>query len=195
MAKTAWPTTAELNTALTAASLTLPAWITAQEVIDLAVKRWEQATGYSPWLAEAVDSTSIYSPTGSDIITLRNPYVSMTSVTIDETLLDATFWDIGPDGGEPYDYLDLGCVTLGSPTTVTLVGRKGWSATIPIDVWIAVFQESLDIAKEYIASASGAGESDGNIKKIKQASVEIEYFSKESRNFSTGMISRYRRWL
>ena len=195
MAKTAWLTTTELNTALTAAGLTLPAWISSQEVIDLAVRRWEQVTGYSPWLADSADTTSIYSPTGSDIITLRNPYVSMTSVTIDEVLLDANFWDIGPDGGEPYDYLDLGTVTLGNPTTISIVGKKGWSATIPIDVWIAVFQEALDIAKEYIASASGAGELNGNVKKIKQASVEIEYFSKESRNFSTGLISRYRRWL
>lgn len=195
MAKTAWLTTTELNTALTAAGLTLPAWITAQEVIDLAVQRWEEATGYSPWLAEGSDSTSIYSPTGTDIITLRNPYISITSVTIDGSLLSSDFWDLGPDSGSPYDYLDIGTVTLGNPTTISIVGKKGWSATIPIDVWIAVFQEALDIAKEYIASASGAGELDGNIKKIKQATVEIEYFSKETRNFSTSLISKYRRWL
>jgi hypothetical protein len=190
----AWPTLAEVTAKLTARGVTVePAEVTS--AIAAAVSQWERETNIYPFLAETQDSTVLLDPpawrTGDPRrLDLRSCYVSFTTVTVEDTVLtegDSGYYTV-PDAA-PYTALEFNDVVDGLPRSIEIVGKRGYSATVPDDAWLAV----MDLAVERLISRAN---STGNVEKIKQGGVEIQY-GKTSYDSARAELSqtasRYRR--
>lgn len=174
MAKTAWPTTAELTNRLTGLGVTsIPTGVTLQDEIDKAVEMLERESHQSPFLAESTAADFKYDPTRSNIVDLRGEWFTIVSVTVDGTALTVNedFW-LRPFNG-PYTSIEFNTVQFGDPFTIVVNGKRGVGSNIPLRAWGAV----LDYAAGGVyRTASNAGTvATGSVKRIKQDSVEVEY--------------------
>lgn len=189
--RAAWPTNTELATELTAKSITLPSWLTAANVVEIVIAEWEDATGWSPWLAEA-SASHTYTAQGTGGIVLRSGMTTITAVSVDGTALDTSVWRAMPEGAGRFTAVHFDGTLLSSYGTVTITGTAGWGQ-IPEAVWAAVFKRMVEYSAEASTTAT-TGATGGAVKREKVGSVEIEYEStKATHHFDDALVTRYRR--
>lgn len=190
----AWPTSDDLEDALTEAGIPVPGAGRLSSALALAIEAFEAATGYTPFAAasEAEPATdTLYWPEdgSASVISLGGAVLSGESVTVtlDTTELTAgTDYELRPTNatrtGRPYTYLVLtnrrlsrrspeGGIQAGK---LTLTGIWGWCASdaVPELARQAVLAYALlDIAAPQIQS----GDATQGKRKIDQGTVTIEY--------------------
>jgi hypothetical protein len=151
-----WPTPAEVQSWLTIAG----AWNgvtddlsdTIQGVIDATVRTLEDATGWSPFLAEPDTSTRNYDAPGpynngymgrtggGNKLFLEGGYISITSIKIDGVLQDtADYKLLSPGSAWPYTQVRfLTGRVYSEPLGIEITGKQGFCTVIPANVWEAV---------------------------------------------------------
>ncbi len=180
----AWPTTAELTTAIEAMGGTAPSSTILQAYLDASVAVFDHATGYRPFLAGSTGEARLFDPPkaptrdglilefGSGLLSCDSIYVGWDTEDNTGTLLVAEQdYVLGPyaRSGAPRPYTEVRIKNypiaewLGLSIKVT--GQWGYSATIPSDAWLAVLNGSA----RAIQSAGGP------VSRIKQGPVEMEF--------------------
>jgi hypothetical protein len=166
----AWPNSTEVTTRLGVYGLTLPTGFTAQNAIDEAVALWHELVGYSPFLAGS-SATYTVDPCESELIHLPAPFGEITAVTVDDveqTIGEDVFLMPRVLSGDPYKFLQFNAVMVGDPGSISVTGKLGWLA-IPSAVWNAI----IDLACGIVQRKSG--NVTGDVQRIKQESVEIQF--------------------
>lgn len=178
---TSWPVAADLTNRLTALGTSLPAGLTAAEVIDRAVEEWERRTKWMPFLAETSDSTTYFDYYGGTL-DLKGGYVAFTSVTVNidtgyagEVLAANDAYHALPshaDGvGRPYTELLFQDPPQRLARSVKVVGKRGFAVTIPFDAWEAV----LDWAVRYVLTFAAGTQ--GQVVEFQQDTVKKKFAS------------------
>lgn len=183
MAKSVWPTAADVTGGLTALGVTVPSGVDAGDLIDGAVSEFERRTGWTVFLAEASPSTYTYDTDGSAKIVLPDPFFAATAVVVDGVAsVIGTDVFLGPTGaptrGRPYTYLDFLAVPVAyKPGLLAVTGKRGYTDDIPVGVWNAVLGQAIAQGLMAIANTPGM------VKRIKQDSVEIEFNSAAGQSY------------
>jgi hypothetical protein len=180
----AWPTTGEVTTELGAYGVTLPTGLVIANKLNSAISRFEKITGYSPFLADEDDQDVLVDPSFSPSIILPCGFVNITSVADDALTLTANEdWWPGPTGAPtrnaPYTFITLATSTYarimslanspGHPAQLTVVGKRGYAATLPQDAFEAVMMMT-------VASIMRVSDgSTGSISELKQQNLSIKY--------------------
>jgi hypothetical protein len=193
MAKTVWPTAAEVTAVLVGAGLTVPGGYTAQDEIDAVIEEIERGTRRK-WLPDGSDITVNFDPPTSLVLNLKGGWVSITSITRDVWDGDAgTLLVVGedyvlqpvtaPDFAKPYTSVEFIYPVTGYPGSLVIVGKRGNHANIPLDLWVA----SLNVAAGRLARKSTTASSltQGPVTKKKVGSVEIAYATQATEATST----------
>lgn len=176
MAKTAWPTTTELTNRLTGLGVaSTPTGVTLQDEIDAAVGVLERITGQKPFLVESAAADYLYDPTRRTNLALGTRWVSIDSVSISgDAQTENDDYYLKPYGG-PYTRIEflMPLVSDGYPLSVTVNGKRGYAATIPVEIWNAV----LDYAagRVYKTAAMAGTVALGAVTEIRQDTVDIKY--------------------
>lgn len=181
MSKTAWPTEEEVTSRLTGLGVTsIPTGVTLQDEIDGAVEALQKATGRNPFLVQDTAADYKFDPTRNTFMSLQNRWVSITSITVADVVLteDTDYW-LKPYGG-PYTSVEFATALIsdGTPLSVTVNGKRGYSATVPVEVWNAVMDYAA--ANVYETAAQAGTVNSGSVTKIKQDTVELTFGSSSS---------------
>lgn len=154
-----------------------------EAAISAACSKWEQLTGWKPFVAPESDESRVYREWQPGILDLRGGYVSIASVTYDDEPTPRSLYDDyepKPDGGTPVRYLRLW--TLPS-TKVTVVGKPGYAADCPADVRRALMAYG---AAQVATLLNGTGQ----VVSIKQGDVQYSYAQGGADNPTT----QYAQW-
>lgn len=139
MPHVAYPTLAEFQAALIAEGLREPA--NSQNVLDRAIERMEQWTGFSPLLGDASETEVTFDPPrrGSRYLELVGGMwaVSEVSVNLAPWAVTTQYVVRLPDAIE---FISLPDET---PQSVVVTGKRGRAETLPAELWGAI----LDLAK------------------------------------------------
>lgn len=179
MARTAYPVAADI-TAHLGTIPGLPSYISGSYSvsIDSAVAEFERRTGYTPFLAEDTDSTQRFSAgiESGDCVNLPSGYASITSircyVTADSQgtlLVEGTDYELFPKNA-PYEVIKFTGRRCFGFNDLQVIGKKGYSATVPDDVFMAIIQKVSAPAYNYADQSQG-----GVADKVKQGPVEITF--------------------
>lgn len=180
---TSWPAPADLTNRLTALGSSLPTGLTAAEVLDRAAEEWERRTKWKPFLAESSDSTTWFDYVGGQL-DLRGGYVSFTSVTVnvdssypgDVLTLNEQWFPLpshAPSVERPYTEIGFDVSPVRLARSIKVVGKRGYSATIPFDAWEAV----LDWAVRYVLTFSAGVQ--GQVTEFQQDTVRKKFSSSQ----------------
>lgn len=172
MAKTVWPTEAELTDFLEGLGVdTIPTGVTLQDEIDGAVAACERATGRT--FIDAAATTKKYSPDASGFVDFGGEFVSVTSVSVDGStlVLDSDYW-LFPDSS-PYSSMKMATWLAGDPQSISVVGTWGYGAAIPLPVWNGVLR--LAAASVYRFAAATGAVPIGPVTKVKAETTEVQY--------------------
>lgn len=181
---TTWPTWEDVRNKLMSASF----WPTdtnkqalAQEQAEIAVAsvvaEFERRTGWMPFLADAVAGTWYFDNTDAyGELAFDGGFVTISSLTINGTLQTLnTNYTTEPRNavnlGQPITRINMvhGGFRTGYPTTpnnIVVVGRRGYTTTLPADVWQAVQEMAALVALTSVE----------NLQSI--ASISMDGFSK-----------------
>jgi hypothetical protein len=157
--KTAWITPSEAESLLVAAGIVESAPADLEDVIQAAISEWERETGWTPFLAETVDSTRRYDPTGS-ILRFHNGYISVASVTASDTaLVEGDDYELWPYDArqryQPYTELRFRYRLGGPPRSVEITGKRGYNDTIDEVAWLAVYMRVASVVARRTYGAVG----------------------------------------
>lgn len=151
---------------------------------DTAINKFQSLTGRIPFISETTPSSSYYDPSGSYSRQMNYPWRGGSRVLELETgYTDISYVGLGstidnPAGNSmdlqralrfrPYNYLNLGVpiedieflfLNWGIPKSIVVVGTRGYSSTVPADVWNAILGESaylfLPVVAAYISGLAG----------------------------------------
>jgi hypothetical protein len=156
-----------------------------------ASRQWEEETGWIPFLADAAAVTRFFDPQGPNrqpqvvggryVMELGTGLVTLTSVTngIGPTsvgtlqTLDTDFW-LSPynadELGRPWTALEWLVQQWGARRSIKIIGRFGYSTTVPDDAWLAIAHRAASIALPEIATRIVGG-----VRKFSEAGVTEEY--------------------
>jgi hypothetical protein len=183
MPRANYPTTSELTGYL--GSPTLPTVISSgyQSMLDSAVEDFERLTGIKPFKADANASTTIFSSAheSGDALYLPTTYFTLTSLkagvtpsnTGTELVVDQDYFLL-PEAG-PYDMVRFRGPRSFGIKDFSVTGRKGYSTTIPEDVFEAILLKAAVTIYNYQINIAG-----GNFEKVKQGPVELDYGTNNS---------------
>lgn len=161
----AYPTSAELQAALEAEGLGIPANL--DNILERAIARMEMWTGFSPLLGAAVESDVTFDPPrrGSRYLELVGGMWSVSAVTVQLAPWAITTQYVLrlPDAIE---FISLPDET---PQSVVVTGKRGRAETLPADLWGAI----LDLAKA-IALAPGMAGPIASPQRMKLGDAEID---------------------
>jgi hypothetical protein len=140
--------------------------------IARAIRKWEHDSGWRPFLANEEDETRIIDGPEGRMIFPTFGILSLTSFSIDGTdyVADTSYWlqsRWGDDG--PYTAIEFDGYITGARRAVELVGKFGYTLTLPEDVKDALLSYA---AWGLYAQITGI---DGELKREKQGPVEFEY--------------------
>lgn len=155
-----------------------------QTAIDAATAKWEQTTGWRPFLAPAEDETRVYREWHPALLDLKGGFVSITSVRFDSEPADAVEhldYDLKPDASSPIRYLRLWRLPARS---ITVVGKPGYSVDCPADVKRALLCYG---ASQIATLLNGTGQ----VVEVRQGDVAYKYAEGSSVNPTT----QYSQWL
>lgn len=196
---TSWPTSSDVSAMLTTAGLVGSTdTFDYHTAIQAAIEEFEHLTGRRPFLRDAADVTRRYDPPGPR----RSGFTYATThagggiyLPLDAGLLTVTAVYAGWDGssgsaltegtdyilhpanaaamGLPYDAIEFLYPMFGGRRSIAVVGKWGYSATVPYDVWEAVRgQAAANLAPQIAASISRG------VISWKEADVAEEYGAK-----------------
>ena len=178
----AWPTQAEVLTYLAGANFTVsPALVTAGRIAS-AVGMIEQATGWIPFLRDSNDTTRPFNPPGfggkryatprggGRMLRLDKGLVTLTSLSVSGVaqVLGTDFFLKAFRSDGPYELVEFAGPVHGNIQCISIVGKWGFSATIPDLVWEAcmLFTGSLvatALRESVIAGGSKFEEGDESV--------------------------------
>lgn len=139
-----------------------------ETAITAAIAKWEQLTGWKPFLAPAEDESRIYREWQPALLDLKGGYVSITSVTFDDEGTPGTVnldYDLKPDGSTPTRWLRLWRLPA---RKITVVGRPGYAVDCPADVRKALLAYG---AAQVATLLNGTGQ----LVSIRQGDVQYTY--------------------
>lgn len=174
MPKSAWPTATDLTNRLSGLGVAaLPAGVVAADEIAAAVSALESVTQIKPFLAEATTQTYVIDPTRRTYVHLNAMYAALNAVRIggDSLTIGDDVWLDPPEG--PYIGLKLVSNVYGDPEEVEVDGKRGYSDSIPDDVWLAVLDYAAASVYETASMAGTVGV--GPASEITQDSVRIKF--------------------
>jgi len=97
---------------------------------------WEKETRWPIFLGESEDSTTEFRDWDQDFLDFNGGYVSITSVAFDGIAMsENTDYRVFPANRSPKRFMLMG---RNPGQVVTIVGKQGYSATLPDDVYRAV---------------------------------------------------------
>lgn len=167
MAFTNWPTDNDLISYLSGMQIwdsSLTSLVSGY--IDGAINRFQMLTGRIPFLAESTPSSGFYDPPGSvsksyyypwrgggKVLELDTGYTEITAVYTAHSIdnpgnsmdlnRNLRFLPINyANKGVPIDEIEFFFNNWGVPGSIVVVGKRGYSSTIPGDVWNAIVQEA-----------------------------------------------------
>lgn len=198
MAKTAYPDQQDIERILRSTGLfDADALDTAILDLDLetlaaaAIREWEMATGWIPFLADSVAVTRYFDPQGPNfrpqvggggyVMDLGTGLISLTSITTGVSAtapgsvltLDTDYW-LTPYNADELGYPWTGISFLvpqwGTRRSIKVIGRFGYSMTVPDDAWLAIGHKAVTLALPEIASFITGG-----VRKFTELGVTEEY--------------------
>lgn len=161
---------------------------TEQSLIDLtsiagaAVNAWEQLTGYTPFLADTVDTTWYFNTDGSRCVDLKGGFTSITSVSVNgqAATLNTDYRKMPLNGGVTtylqFDsyygrFWSLFSALPAQSAPIAVVGKRGRVATLNEAQWQAILAlAAMDVAVEVERLFA-----DGSIKSWKSGTTEEVY--------------------
>jgi hypothetical protein len=174
----AYPIEAEVQAALTAAGVNYGT-VDLEVYLNAAVTEFESRTGWSPFLADAEDSTWWFdAPRYADgILDLEGGFTVITSVTVGAhqgntgralTVTNdfAPMSYNGPGEFRPWNRIRFLTSCGYQPRSIKVIGKRGACATVPDDVFLAIRDYAGALAMPSITQALGA------VTKVKQGPVE-----------------------
>jgi hypothetical protein len=162
-----YPTAAEIVTRLGLMGVTL----TTGQVAPFrarAVSVWEGLT-YSPFLASGTPTDYALDPGGAQERLLPTVFTSITSVAVGSVTLASSQYRLLPRSGGPLTRIEFTSPVIEGVNTVVVTGVKGYSTTLPDEVYEAVMNYVVAVARD--SQNSGAGP----LSKVKQDTVEYTY--------------------
>lgn len=191
-----YPTELDLQAFLVSAGVVSSAPSGVASYVEGAIAEWERCTGYKPFLGESSDSSDYFNgPYPSKHLDLCGGYVSITSLAIGITATDDTGTvqtanqDWFPEHqGEAITGIEFTGLVSGL-RSIKIVGKKGYSATLPADAYQAILQKAAADAFPYLTQG-------GDAKRIKQGPVEYEFNESQIGLWQKGFdmaVRRYRR--
>lgn len=201
----AYPTATELKTFLLSAGLisdpTVPpdSYIDYQGAVDSAVLEWEQYSGWKPFLIDTNDVTRYFDPPNSRALRFGAGLSSLTSVTVNGTVLTVgtDFFlkeENAPTEGLPYTWLEFRYRQYGSPNmrydlpkSVVIIGKWGRVATITADIKTAV----LNGAAALVMNQCALRESGGGLSEWREGDVMQKYSAAESIRFEEAYRTKF----
>ena len=160
MAKTSWPTYANVVTYFSDAGINPPASGLVTDLVDETVEQWDQAVGYT-FYSDGASGTTYYDAPQFDKLVI--PYhSSITQVSVDGTVLTANtdYWVKSNTVIEFNTYISC------SPKGIAVTGVKGYSE-IPTVVWRTVM--------DYVAYKVCYLNPQNVYKMLKQEEVELTF--------------------
>lgn len=163
MPHSAYPSSADLQQFLVGNGLTLPTSFAYDAHASAIRSEWEKLTGRIPFLGDAVDVTFLYDPPGAESRNIWTPYVggqarldlwpgwvSITSIALGVTVDNpvGSIVDLSrqirfyPQNqslrGIPIEWVDFKFPVWGVAGSVQVIGKRGYSATIPDEAWLGM---------------------------------------------------------
>lgn len=186
MPQPAWPTEAEVGAIMVSSGLAsvAPDDDDITPYLNAAIAEWERQTGFRPWLQED-DAASYYydGPGSTGILDLRAGFCTVTAIATGITYDDDTGtaltanrdYILEPLGAReadrPFTQVRFLVSWTNRPRSIKVTGIKGFDDEIADGVWLAVAREAARLAVEDLT------ESGGDVDRVKQGQVEIEYSS------------------
>jgi hypothetical protein len=162
-----YPTAAEVVTRLALMGVTLSTGNVAP-FLSGAVSTWEALT-YSPFKASGTPTDYALDPGGAQERLLPTAFVDISSVAVGGVTLASSQYRLLPRSGGPLTRIEFVSPIIEGVNSVVVTGLKGYSTTIPDEVYEAVM--NLTVAKARDAQNSGSG----LLSKVKQDTVEYTY--------------------
>lgn len=150
-----------------------------EEVALAAAREWEDMTGWIPFETADSDTTRYYDPPGPNAVPeglggrwrlqLDAPLTAVTSVrvgyspenTVGTLLTLNTDFYLYPYNaqvaGRPWTAIEFRTSRWGARRSIQIVGRFGYSATIPDDAWLAIARRAASLALPEIATRISGG--------------------------------------
>lgn len=181
-----YPTEVNLQSYIEAMGLTAPPSARLSAALAQAVRQWESATGWAPFLKDSVDRTVYFDPprVGSFgcILSLDRGLLSLTSVKVgveaDRTggttvTQGVDFLMLPADGGtDEKPWTDIQFLTnlpYFLPQSVQVVGKFGYATACPSDASEAILAYATAKLMPVIQGGNGP------LKRVKQGGIEEEY--------------------
>lgn len=161
-----------------------------------AVSEWESNTGWRPFLKDSANVTRTYDDPEGMLLDLTAGVLTITSVTVGGTVMTANtdYYAQPVDAvlnGRPYEWLEFATtLASGIPNNIKIVGRFGFSASVPQDVWFAVLMKAAIMATHGLATSATAAS--GPLTSEQYADVAYQYASASSG--SSVAADRLSRW-
>jgi hypothetical protein len=125
------------------------------------------------FLGESVDSTTDYRDWDQDYLDFDGGYVSITSVTFDGVAMtENTDYRLFPARKTPKRFMLMG---RNPGQVVTIVGKKGYSAVLPDDVYRAVLSYGASLVWSQLNE-------NGVLQSVKQGDVSYSYQQSTAQN-------------
>jgi hypothetical protein len=191
MSRAAWPTGTALRDFLAGANIVAspPAGdallIDYDGAADAALERFEDQTGYHPFMAAAADATLYYTPDRTDVLDLEGGVAAaLTSLTVGYSptstgtalTVNEDYWLMPLNAiveGRAANYIRFGAVQHGLPRSIVVVGKFGFCANAAIPE--AAYQTVLYLAALEVAPQVQAMLSSGGLTKLTEGDVTYEY--------------------
>ena len=118
---------------------------------EAAKEEWERRTGWKPFLKDTVDVTRRFNPPNGSDLWLSAGLLTLTSVTVgvtaddegEEKTLDTDYF-LSPSSASaesrPFEWISFSGYQSGAARSIVVVGRWGYSDSLPYDAWEAVRQ-------------------------------------------------------
>jgi len=168
---TAYPTSVELAEFLYDAQVikSFPVDYTLYDnSIKSAIDAWEKETRWNPFIAEVEDSTTDFYDFDDNMLDFKGGYISITSVAIDDVpATEFNDYRSFPAQLSPKRYLLL--YSLPS-RKVTVVGKRGFQADVPDDVYRAIISYGASLAWTQLKA-------NGILQSVKQGDVSYTFMA------------------
>ena len=195
MSHAAFPSAAEVQTALSNAGYSLPVGTSGAGYAAQAKTAWESLCGY-PFLGTGTPGDVLYDATCSEFLHFGRWYSSVTAVAVGVSEADTTgtVLDIGNSvflaknrDSKVYG-LRFPSAIFGAQESIKVTGLSGWDSTVPDDVFDAVLTYAVGLAINDLRSQNGvvtACEQPGSKTQYAESVVPTEFLRGLRNNLKT----------
>lgn len=172
----AYPTVAEISSALAEQGVTVPGTLAA--IVAAVIADWERKTGYKPFLGASAATTWLFdAPYLSRDFTLdfEGGFWAITSISNNDVAVDADDYDLLPlnaaNDGRGWDRVRFASHPGFGRGTISVVGKRGYAEELPDDVYQALFDE---MQRRAILKSQTGGE---QVESVKQGGLTVKLAS------------------